>query len=318
MEPKFKVGDVVNLIDNQSMYYVVIESILVDNGIFRRYQYEVSNVRTDDTFVYDESSLEFQYHDTSWEYYLIEGTRIYNDLPDWRGELYNFYIIYGHLRTHDDLQYDQMEDYNNDTIPPMFMEHILDGHSAFGSMNRLLKYPDKARIVMKKLNIDKDKLDKLVKSTKHKINIRNLSDFDTETKEEWRSSGKKFEFTGDELNLVAEVYKLDTEGKDEYGNVCYTNHYDIDMTNLQIMQAIKEAYGNAKRTGRMQMQPIKDRRIIKGYGDFDPEPVKPVKGKREYEGVSKKGLVIRFWYNFDLDLIETAYPVVVNNNAKKH
>ena len=81
MESKFKVGDVVNLIDNPSMYYVVIESILIDNGIFRRYRYEVSNIRTDDTFVYDESSLEFQYHDVGWEYYLNESVR--NELPAW-------------------------------------------------------------------------------------------------------------------------------------------------------------------------------------------------------------------------------------------
>lgn len=46
--------------------------------------------------------------------------------------------------------------------------------------------------------------------------------------------------------------------------------------------------------------------------------VEPVDGRILYEGESKHGLTIRFWYNFDLGLIETAYPTEMNNNAKKH
>lgn len=34
------------------------------------------------------------------------------------------------------------------------------------------------------------------------------------------------------------------------------------------------------------------------------------KGHVLYEGMSKDGLIIRFWYNLGLNLIETAYPVI--------
>lgn len=39
--------------------------------------------------------------------------------------------------------------------------------------------------------------------------------------------------------------------------------------------------------------------------------------KYERESVTY-GVVIEFWYNFDLNIIETAYPLRMNNNAKKH
>ena len=86
MEPKFKVGDVVNLIDNQFFFSLCIEVTqisYIDFMLSGFYEF-IKLILIDIQFF--------------WEYYLIEGTRIYNDLPDWRGELYNFYIIYGHLR----------------------------------------------------------------------------------------------------------------------------------------------------------------------------------------------------------------------------
>jgi hypothetical protein len=297
MEPKFKVGDVVNLIDNPSMYYVVIESILIDNGIFRRYRYEVSNIRTDDTFVYDESGLEFQYHDTSWEYYLIEGTRNYNDLPDWRGELYNFYSAYTDYESRGDGGLDKgfVKDHWNDTIPVHFMRHIIEGHSVYGAIKEVTDgscISDTSKKIREKLGIERDEFISLRKSIMNKINLKNLTDIDPKYRAKYNKNG---EFTDEEKKFIAQAEKLHLDGGKP------ATHYKINMTNLQIMDAIKEAYKNAHRLGEKSLKQDKDLRT--------GELPQPMKGYRKYEGYSPKyDITIRFLYNFDMDLITTAYP----------
>lgn len=48
------------------------------------------------------------------------------------------------------------------------------------------------------------------------------------------------------------------------------------------------------------------------------EKTEPVNGSTLYEGYSPKyKLTIHFLYNFDLNLIETAYPVIMNDNIQQ-
>lgn len=273
--------------------------------------YEVSSVYgdEDDIITCEESSLTFQYHDLSYEEYFTESVR--NGLPAWRGKLYNFYMFYHDFDGHKDLDFNHMEDYNNDTIPPMFMEHILAEHSIYCRIDVVLKSSENIGKIERRLNINRSHRMHLVRSIKEKINARNFRGTNQSSVD---VKSKKFDFTGEEMNLVAEIDKLDIVVKN--GQRILEDHYPVDMSNWQIMDAIKEAYLNASKTSGVIMQSVRDRR-----GDEENaktgKVIEPVKGKRTYRGESKKyGLVIEFWYNFDLDLIETAYPIRMNNNAK--
>ena len=309
--PLFDVGDVVNVEDDPNRVYVVNESILVGDEKNARYMYEVSSVYgdEDDIITCEESSLTFQYHDLSYEEYFTESVR--NGLPAWRGKLYNFYMFYHDFDGHKDLDFNHMEDYNNDTIPPMFMEHILAEHSIYCRIDVVLKSSENIGKIERRLNINRSHRMHLVRSIKEKINARNFRGTNQSSVD---VKSKKFDFTGEEMNLVAEIDKLDIVVKN--GQRILEDHYPVDMSNWQIMDAIKEAYLNASKTSGVIMQSVRDRR-----GDEENaktgKVIEPVKGKRTYRGESKKyGLVIEFWYNFDLDLIETAYPIRMNNNAK--
>ena len=300
MESKFKVGDVVNLIDNPSMYYVVIESILIDNGIFRRYQYEVSNIRTDDTFVYDESALEFQYHDVSWEYYLVENAKY--SLPKWRGIFYNYFALCKEIGyDKDNLDRKYCEDYNNDTIPPACMQHILHDHSIHARISSIV---NNNKSIIKKSIGDNDHLDlnELVLSIKRKFEYKNKDGAEIILSNGALNMGDK-DYTDDEIQLIGQVDLLDKNN----------DHYPAYMTHFQIMQAIKEAYKNAAKTSGRRKHPEVDKRNPKA-GNV---PVN--KGAVEYEGFSSSfNLVIRFIYNFDLDYIDTAFPIREERNAKKY
>ena len=127
-------------------------------------------------------------------------------------------------------------------------------------------------------------------SVRRKINARNLNDTDLDSKNR--------KFTTLEYQFISEINKFDKK-----------DIYPLDMTNLQIMGAIKEAYKSAHRAGNLK---------IKFDTKDDSSLAAPDKGKRLYEGYSSKyNLIIQFWYNFDLGIIETAYPVT-SDRSKKH
>ena len=58
------------------------------------------------------------------------------------------------------------------------------------------------------------------------------------------------------------------------------------------------AYYNTRKVGKRKMQKKTDKR--------DGKTVNPIKVRIIYEGIINKGLVIQFWYNYDLKIIEIA------------
>ncbi len=110
------------------------------------------------------------------------------------------------------------------------------------------------------------------------------------------------DYTSNELRLLGQIDKLDKDN----------DHYPVYMTHYQIMQAIKEAYETARKTSGRRMHTEPDKR--------NPEDgdILVNKGVVEYEGYSSTfDLTIRFMYNFDLNYIDTAFPVR-EKNVKKY
>ena len=130
-KPKFEVGDVVTIPEaSPDKTYVIKEAI--DFGPSTGIVYEMfAPDNTERIIQFAESALEFQYHDVSWEYHLTEGTRIYNDLPDWRGELYNMYACYADIATHGAINKSVAKEYENCTLPPSRMFHVMRSHDIY-------------------------------------------------------------------------------------------------------------------------------------------------------------------------------------------
>lgn len=298
-KPLFQAGDVVS-VDGHNELGVVSEAVIVNTGETAKYMYEVSPFYSDgEACAYEESFLEYQYHDTAWEECLMALET--DKLPPWRGELYN-------SREFDwGPHYRWERSYFNDTIPPDCMEYILDEYSVYKRIHAVFASKKNRKDVMEIFGIaDSEALDEIIRAICNKIFNRNLSEVDSDFKKK-ADNKTKFEFTELELAIVSEVDRRDIWlGQSR-------NHYPVKMTEMQIMRAIKEAYESAHEVGKRKLQKY----VSRGYRGWRDEK-EPEKGSVLYEGISKNGLIIRFWYNFDLDLIETAYPIMVDNNAKKH
>lgn len=308
--PAFKAGDVVSVTEENAYsdrVYVVREAVQVDIGVAAEYVYDVSPLESDDeVYTYGKSSLELLYHDPVWEKY-FNGTAG-SELPVWKGELYNFNTFYEGLFYHNRLNKIQMEQYNNDTIPPMYMRYILEKHSFYNRTDAVFYDYDEEAIIMNKLNIASyEKIHKLVISIQDKIDEINKAD-DLLSEKERSIRSDKCRFTSEEWSLINQIDLFGLKA-DEQGEA-YTDCFRADMTNRQIMQAIKEAYHTAYKISPRKLQVVYDRRENRDFGEEDGKVVYPIKGRALYEGISKNGLTIRFWYNFDLNLIEDAYPVV--------
>ena len=307
MKSKFKVGDVVNITDDPNRVYVVNESIFVDDGENTRYMYEVSSVYgdEDDIITCEESSLTFQYHDLSYEKYFTEAAGY--SLPKWRGNFYNYFALCKEIGYEkNDLDEKFCEDYNHDTIPPACMQHILKDHSIFARIDTVVE--NNKKDIMESLGItNTTEIYELVRSIKRKFKYRNRTGAEDILTAAELTQGNK-DYTPEELALVDEIDALD---KDSKGQI--QDHYPVKMTHVQIMEAIKESYESARKSGGRCMSSEPDKRHP-GEGD-----ITSIKGVGEYEGRSTThGLTIRIMYNHDLDYIDTAFPLRMNNNAKKH
>lgn len=284
-KPKFEVGDVVTIPEaSPDKTYVIKEAI--DFGPSTGIVYEMfAPDNTERIIQFAESGLEFQYHDTSWEYYLNESVR--NELPAWRGNIYNAYDIY----EPNDLRYGEKYDiyHHDDTLPLHRMVHILTDHAIYHRINDLFSQngdgnKDGTRdMVRNKMgNIKMDKFDKIVRSIQSKI-IEN-------------NQGKSVNFTEDEWKFYAAFSAIDRK-----------DLWRMDMTNKDIMRAIKDAYEDANKERVCRQIDTRNN----GHGLPAPD-----KGKIIYRGESKKHGTIEFWYNLDLGIIETAYPIGMSDTQK--
>lgn len=320
IESKFKVGDIVKADD---VLYVISDTMYVehvkDNRIYPNYSYECTPLDSindvAETYhvlsessqykLIDESALEFQYHDTQWEKYFTEAAGY--SLPKWRGNFYNYFALCKEIGYEDDdLDKKFCEDYNNDTIPPACMQHILKDHSIFARIDTVIN--NNKKNIMESMGINNPaEISELVRSIKRKFKYRNRIGAEGILTAVELDQGNK-DYTPEELALVDEIDALD---KDAKGKI--QDHYPVKMTHVQIMEAIKEAYENARKSGGRCMSSEPDKRHPE-EGD-----VTPIKGVGEYEGESTTHkLTIRILYNHDLNYIDTAFPLRMNNNAKKH
>lgn len=302
--PVFREGDVVSVTENNAYpdgLYVVREVVMIDIGAATEYVYDVSPVESDEeVYTFGKSFLEFIYHDSVWEKYFADSPQY--SLPEWRGEPYNV-KAFSYSGYYD--CYDEERNHNNDTIPLAYMGHILERHSVYKRIDVVFASREDAKEMREKLNISSKDLYKLRRSITEKIDRLETNEAEPDLKKE---TGQKIRFTDLELALVSEI------GRRDILNGEYNEHFPVQMTNLQIMRAVKEAYHAAYKISPRKLQRVCDKRDTDRYGLA--KVISPVKGRILYEGISKNGLVIRFWYNFDLDLIETAYPVRMNNVKK--
>ena len=191
--------------------------------------------------------------------------------------------------------------YNNDTIPPACMQHILHDHSIHARISSIVNN-NKSNI--KKSIGDNDDLDlnELVLSIKRKFEYKNRDGAESILSKGALDMGDR-DYTAEEIRLIGQVDLLDKNN----------DHYPAYMTHFQIMKAIKEAYESAAKTSGRRKHPEVDKR--------NPEAgnVPVDKGAVEYEGYSSRyNLVIRFIYNFDLNCITTAFPIREERDVKKY
>lgn len=313
-QPKFRVGDVVSVKNDYDGIYYVIKGVslmeqVIKGGLYPMYQYEINIL--DESFVDDcmhrmtavceEPGLEFQYHDAQWEKYFTES--VHNNLPAWRGEIYNLLIFYTGQGS--------LEEYNNDTIPPVYMQHILDMHSISERINQVVKNSTNPRMdqnvktIMDAMNMKSTmEVTKLGESIRKKIHDRNLADIDPSYRSTV-SNKMTLAFSDSEREFVSWIDKLDiVDGIIE-------DHYPAEMTNSQIMKAIQEAYHNSEKYEHRKVSQVnKDKRTGETYAAD--------KGYALYVGKSETyGLTIMFQFNFDLNLIETAHPIGMNDDVVK-
>lgn len=267
-KPKFKVGDVVvDIVEKYEkdldLEYFIRDAILVDNGDNPpEYVYEVGlTCRPERTYKIKEDQLELDYHDVNWAEYVTES--VGNRLPAWRGELYNYYVESADEELHD-----------KDTIPVVYMEHILNDHVVYKRFGYILNNKECKEDLQRSLDLLTDYqinrfrdrlIDKLLSYDK----------FDTDIHQPGRLAGQsKIKFTADEKLFMYIIDKHDPK-----------DLYPYHMTSLQIMHAIKEAYNNAHMIGRS-------------------------KNKIGYNGESiTYRMTIEFWFDADKNIILTAYPI---------
>jgi hypothetical protein len=309
--PIFKTGDVVEFTDQntgQNRICVVREPVQMELHEAVKYVYRVSPVDScDEVYTYDAALLEFQYHDAVWRQYFEE--LINNSLPEWKGELYNYYTCLDDVYYNDyyDMRwkYNAVSGYTDCTIPPQYMHYICTTHHLCNKIHAILTVHGNDSVIMKKLNIDENAMRKIIYSISDKIYIRNMQESGND-----EYANKNYKFNMMELSFLSLIDKLDNPVDSA------RDYFPIEMTSLEIMRAIREAYNTARKISDRKLQRVRDKRILSPMHNEDI--VEPVDGRILYEGESKHGLTIRFWYNFDLGLIETAYPTEMNNNAKKH
>ena len=305
--PSFHPGDVVSVSGNADMLCAVSEIIFVNIGETPKYMYEVVPLALDDTAcAYEASSLEYRYHDAAWGEYFDDIAK--RGLPAWRDE-------YGYKHDNDHVR---------GTLPSYYMDYIWEEYSTGGRIFAAFAVRRNMREVMEKFNLKERQINHVRRENElydivwaiwqkienREAKERNSTECVREENQDYRMKFQNkgpFRFTDLELAVAAEADRRDVA----FGR--RRNHFPMEMSRVQMKQAIREAYSNAHKVGKRKIQKTYDRR----YDGLRVE-IASVKGASLYEGESGTyGLVIRFWYNFDMDLIEIAYPVMGDGDAEK-
>lgn len=316
-QPLYRPGDVVHVEnDIGGRFYVIEEATLVQQtirgGLYPMYYYKMNKLDDGrenfkpETCMCEEAGLEFQYHDTQWEKYFTEGNR-QDGLPAWRGELYNLFACYLDFNDKDGLfDSSEVKEHENDTIPVQFMEHIIKKHSVYGMIKRVLGNrctTESAAKIREMFKLSSSELIDIMTSMLNELDAINATGADRKYHNRCKNSNL---FEDNEWDVLLQIDKLDIVG----GN--HVDHYPATMTNLQIMDAIKEAYESAHKEGAIEIGSGRDLRT--------GENITEVEGHQEYVGRSvTHDMTICFLYSRDMNLITTAYPTsnYIDHNAKK-
>lgn len=279
-DPLFNLGDVVE-INNETYMIEEIYLYYYDNNSY--YLYEVSSVSMDSNKIFKESELTFLYHDTNYESYLLESVK--NNLPAWKGEIYNFTL------NENSLSNDWIEDFNDHIIPPIYMEHILQNHCLYNRIHEA-RMDYIFDMELRKINTQGSyEINHLIDRFKQKSIDRDIADTD------FYHPGKtvrykNINFLDEEKFLAGLIDKYDKK-----------DHWPLEMTCVQIMYAIMEAYSTAYKVSKRKYQIGTDKRS-------KPNKFAPSRGYQIYQETAKSynDMVIEFWFDFDLNVISTAYP----------
>lgn len=215
------------------------------------------------------------YEDFTAEGYLVDnlgyyfekyyGESVKNDLPPWEGEIYNFYEYQDYLYHREGV-----------TLPHEVMKQIINKHS-FRKRSDIvvgyIKISKWGKAIMKELGMHSEgEMNHLLFSIHCRIRLINGVTYMNEIKDPY--------FTGEELKLIEKI-----DWYDKYGDKNHSvNHFPYYMSDMEIMQAIKDAYENAEKTDEF------------------------MDGHRVYKGCYKNKLYIKFIYDFANACIITAYP----------
>ncbi|MCM1412614.1 MAG: hypothetical protein NC305_19030 [Lachnospiraceae bacterium] len=308
-EIKFRPGDVVR-VDGpayEAGEYAVREAVLYATGTEDVCVYVISPISALDSACQDkeylctESELELICHDDTWENYYTEPVR--RELTAWRGKPYNFFSLYENPNSeYPVIDENRMEKYYSCTIPPEYMENILRNHSFRYRMDDILASAYNVDVAVKKLGIGgKYVVTKFLKeSILEKISLINRKDIGVLRDYELRNFDDRSKFDISERELTEQIMVLDKKGL-----------YPILMNDREIMEAIKEAYKTARRTGIKVMQAAEDRRM---------QSIKVINlknGQRLYRGESETyHMTIEFWFDLDMQIITSAYPVAIHKNGR--
>lgn len=124
------------------------------------------------------------------------------------------------------------------------------------------------------------------------------SSLDTKAKDEGLSAKKLREDISDKVERGASLSRIEQEIVDELVRHDEKDHFPPQMSRQQIQKAIKEAYCYAQKNGARQIPNRKDLKAASGLR-FASSAL--------YKGIGA-GLTIRFWFDFNEEIITTAFP----------
>lgn len=187
------------------------------------------------------------------------------------------------------------------------MEHILKKHSVYGMIKRVLGNrctTESAAKIRELFKLSSSELIEIMSSMLNELDAINATGTDRKYHNRRKNSDL---FKDNEWDILLQIDKLDVV------KGIHVDHYPATMTNLQIMEAIKEAYESAHKEGAIEIGSDRDLRT--------GENITEAEGHQKYVGRSvTHDMTICFLYSRDMNLITTAYPAsnYTTHDVKKH